>query len=51
MDQDEQERRKPATKRPYEPPRIEESATFQNLILGCGKSTAICINRMGGVRS
>jgi hypothetical protein len=51
MDKDDQERPKPTTKRPYEPPRIEESAKFENLILGCGQNTLVCQHKMGGVRS
>jgi hypothetical protein len=53
MDQDNQQPpRNLAPRRPYEPPKIEETASFEHLVLSCGKNTiGACSRAPGGVRS
>jgi hypothetical protein len=40
-----------APRRPYQPPRVEESATFEHLVLACGHTSSLslpCNPKKGG---
>lgn len=42
---------KAAPRRPYQPPRVEESASFEHLVLACGHTSTLtlsCNPKKGG---